>query len=289
MSDSAKRLRERLRRDEIVVAIGAHDPFTALIASTAGMDAVYQGGYAVAAHHHGLPDIGLIGLADVAQALARITSVSDIPVIVDADTGYGRAPGVARTVRELEMRGAAAIQLEDQVFPKRCGHMEGKRVVEREEMVAKVKAAVAARADENTVIIARTDALAVNGLDDALERCAAYAAAGADMTFVDAAESREHLRTIAAVTGRDALAMTNMTETGRTPSLTAHELEELGYAMVIFPSTQSWIFAQAYANLCAELRRTGTTAGLQHLFTSFSELNELVGRSHWESWEEVAK
>ncbi len=189
-------LRERLSDPRILVAVGAHDGLTATLAERAGLEAVYQGGYAVAAHHHGLPDIGLVGLSDVAESLRRITAVSKIPVIVDADTGYGSEPGVRRSVLELERAGAAAVQIEDQVFPKRCGHMEGKSVIPREDMVLKVRAAVEARRNPDTVIIARTDALQMNGLDDAIDRCNAYREAGADVTFVDAPRSREHLEEI---------------------------------------------------------------------------------------------
>ena len=190
-------LRERLSDPAILVAVGAHDGLTATFAQRAGLEAIYQGGYAVAAHHHGLPDIGLVGLSDVAESLRRMTAVASIPVIVDADTGYGSEPGVRRSVLELESAGAAAIQIEDQVFPKRCGHMEGKSVIARDEMVLKVRAAVDARRHPDTLIIARTDALQVHGLDDAIDRCNAYAEAGADVTFVDAPRSREHLEEIA--------------------------------------------------------------------------------------------
>jgi 2-methylisocitrate lyase-like PEP mutase family enzyme len=190
-------LRERLSDPRILIAVGAHDGLTATLAERAGVEAVYQGGYAVAAHHHGLPDIGLVGLSDVSESLRRMTAVAAVPVIVDADTGYGSEPGVSRSVLELESAGAAAIQIEDQVFPKRCGHMEGKSVIPRDEMVLKVRAALTARRNPDTLIIARTDALQVHGLDEAIERCNVYAEAGADVTFVDAPRSREHLEEIA--------------------------------------------------------------------------------------------
>ena len=164
-------LRERLSQTEILVALGASDPLSAIIAERSGVEALYQGGYAVSAHHRGLPDIGITGVVDMADSLARITAVSDLPVIVDADTGYGAEPGVRNAVRELERLGAGAIQFEDQVFPKRCGHLEGKQVIPRDEMVLKVRAAVAERRNPDTVIIARTDALQVTGVDDAIDRC----------------------------------------------------------------------------------------------------------------------
>lgn len=275
MSEDRTTLRERLQDPDIVVAIGVHDGLTARLAERAGFEAFYHGGYAVAAHHLGLPDIGMAGLAEMAQSVTRVTNVSSVPVITDADTGYGELPGVRRTVHELERAGAQAIQLEDQVFPKKCGHMEGKQVIPRDEMVLKVRAAVAARRDLATLIIARTDALQPHGLDDAIDRCNAYAEAGADLAFVDAPGSREQLEEIARRV--DAPSLANMSETGRTPPLTAAELQELGYRIVIFPSSQTWIFARAYAELCAELRETGTTQGIRERMMPFDEVNELLG------------
>jgi 2-methylisocitrate lyase-like PEP mutase family enzyme len=274
-------LRERLSDHEILIALGAHDPLTALIAQRAGIEALYHGGYAVAAHQHGLPDIGLVGLSAMAGSLRRITAVCALPVLVDADTGYGAEPGVRLAVGELERAGASAIQIEDQVFPKRCGHMEGKQVIPRDEMVLKVRAAVRARRDPATMIIARTDALAVNGLDDAIDRCHAFADAGADMVFVDAPRTREELVAIAHKVQAPTLA--NMSETGRTPPMTAGELQEIGYAAVIFPSTQTWLFANAYEILCHEVLSRGTTERLRSQFMSFDEVNQLLGLDGWQT------
>ena len=274
-------LRERLADPRIIVAVGAHDGLTATLAQRAGFEAIYHGGYAVAAHHHGLPDIGLVGLGEVAGSLLRMTAVTSVPVIVDADTGYGSEPGVRRSMLELERAGAAAVQIEDQEFPKRCGHMEGKRVIPRDEMVLKVRAAVAARRNPNTIVIARTDALQMNGLDDAIDRCNAYAEAGADVTFVDAPRTREHLEEVARRVQGPSLA--NMSETGRSPALTADELQELGYRIVIFPSTQTWLFARAYQELLDELLETGTSMGLRERMMPFDEVNGLLGIDTWES------
>lgn len=274
-------LRERLQEPRILMGLGAHDGLTARLAQQAGVEALYQGGYAVAAHHHGLPDIGIVGLAQVAESLRRMTAVSDLPVLVDADTGYGAEPGVRRAVKELERAGASAVQIEDQVFPKRCGHMEGKQVIPRDEMIVKVKAAVGARRDPETVIIARTDALQVHGLDDAIDRCNAYAEAGADVVFVDAPRDRADLETIAKRV--DAPSMANMSETGRTELLTAQELQDLGYRIVIFPSTQTWIFAKAYRELAEEVLRTGTTKHLRDRFTPFDEINALLDIDGWQA------
>jgi 2-methylisocitrate lyase-like PEP mutase family enzyme len=275
-------LRARLNGPRALLAIGAHDPLTALIAQQAGFEAVYHGGYAVSAHQHGLPDIGLVGLSDISQSVRRITAQTTIPVIADADTGYGAEAAVRNTIGQLEAAGAAAIQLEDQVAPKRCGHMEGKRVVAPDEMVAKVRAAIEARTSPETVLIARTDALAVNGIDDAIERIRAYAEAGADVVFVDAPRSREDLERIAgSVSGVHLMA--NMVENGKTPLLTADELTEIGYALVIYPASQVFLFVRAYRELCDELLRTGTTANLMDRFEAFDDVNRLLGRDEWEA------
>jgi len=274
-------LRERLSDPRIIVAVGAHDGLTATLAERAGFEAVYAGGYSVAAHNHGLPDIGLVGLAEVAASLMRMTAVATVPVVVDADTGYGSEPGVKRSVIELERAGAAAVQIEDQVFPKRCGHMEGKKVIPRDEMVLKLRAALSARRNPDTLVIARTDALQMNGLDDAIDRCNAYAEAGADVTFVDAPRTREHLEEVARKV--DGPKLVNMSETGRSPTLTADELQELGFNIVIFPSTQTWLFARVYQELLDELQKTGTSEGLRDRMMPFDEVNDLLGIARWES------
>lgn len=277
---SGPSLAQRLREPRAVVALGVHDGLTARIAERAGFEAFYHGGYAVAAHHHGVPDIGMIGLTEMAQSLHRVTSVSSVPVICDADTGYGDLPGVRRTLLELERAGASAVQLEDQVFPKRCGHMEGKQVVSRQDMERKLRAAVEARCNPETVIIARTDALQPHGLDEAIDRCNAYVQAGADVVFVDAPRNRQQITEIAQRV--DGLSMANMTETGRTPTMTVDELDELGYRLVIYPSSQTWILARAYEELCRELRANGTTEGLRERMMPFDEVNGLLALEDWE-------
>jgi 2-methylisocitrate lyase-like PEP mutase family enzyme len=210
-----------------------------------------------------------------------MTAVATVPVVVDADTGYGSEPGVKRSVIELERAGAAAVQIEDQVFPKRCGHMEGKKVIPRDEMVLKLRAALSARRNPDTLVIARTDALQMNGLDDAIDRCNAYAEAGADVTFVDAPRTREHLEEVARKV--DGPKLVNMSETGRSPTLTADELQELGFNIVIFPSTQTWLFARVYQELLEELQKTGTSEGLRDRMMPFDEVNDLLGIARWES------
>jgi 2-methylisocitrate lyase-like PEP mutase family enzyme len=276
-------LRERIEDPRILVAMGVHDGLTTLIAERAGFEALYHGGYAAAAHHHGLPDLGLIGLAEMVESVRRVTSVASAPVIADCDTGYGDIAAVKRTVAEMEAAGAAAIQIEDQVFPKRCGHVDGKQVIERGQMVLKIRAAVAARRDPQTLVIARTDSLQPLGLDDAIDRCNAYAEAGADLLFVDAPRTRDELGEIARRV--DGPLVANMSETGRTPALSAGELQALGYSVVIFPATQVWTIAHAFEAVCRELREHGTTRGFADRFMPFEEVNELLGMSRWEAVE----
>lgn len=273
-------LRERLQEAPILVALGAHDGLTARIAQAAGVEALYHGGYAVAAHHHGLPDIGLVGLDEMVGSLERVTAASDLPVLADADTGFGSEPGVRRTVERMEGAGAGAVQIEDQVFPKRCGHMEGKRVIPRDEMVLKVRAAVAARRDPETLIIARSDALQGNGVDEAIDRCNAYAEAGADVAMIDAPGTLEELKLIAERVQIPSLA--NMSETGRSPQVDAEGLHRMGYRIVIFPSPQTWIFTRAYRELADELVRTGTTEGVRNRMESFDNVNALLGLDDWQ-------
>jgi 2-methylisocitrate lyase-like PEP mutase family enzyme len=266
-------LRERLEDPRIVVALGVHDGLTARIAERAGIEVFYHSGYGAAATHHGLPDIGIVGLAEMVESVRRITAVSRTPVIADCDTGHGAIAGVKRTVGEMERAGAAALQIEDQVFPKRCGHMEGKQVIPSDEMVLKIRAALSTRR-QSTLIIARTDSLQTDGLDEAIDRCNTYAEAGADVVFVDAPRTRDELAEIARRVG--APMMANMTETGKTPLLSADELQALGYRLVIFPTPQVWMFARAYEELCHELLATGTTKGFLGRFMPFAEVNALL-------------
>jgi methylisocitrate lyase len=274
-------LRSRLSEPGAIVALGAHDGLTARIAERAGIEALYHGGYATAAHHFGLPDVGLIGRAEVVESVRRMRAATNLPIVVDADTGYGSEAGVWLTVRELEAVGANAVQIEDQVSPKRCGHMEGKEVIAADEMVIKVRAAVAARRSDETLIIARSDALQVTGLEDTLARCNAYAGAGADLVFVDAPRTVEEYASITESCSAPAVA--NMSETGRSPSIPTSELEEMGYKLVIFPSTQTWLFAKAYEELCEAVLRDRTTAALADRFTSFDDVNDILGLAEWQS------
>jgi methylisocitrate lyase len=274
-------LRDRLSDPGAVVALGAHDGLTARIAERSGIEAIYHGGYATAAHHFGLPDVGLVGRAEVVESVRRMRAATGLRIVVDADTGYGSEAGVWLTVRELEAVGADAIQLEDQVSPKRCGHMEGKEVIPAEEMAIKVRAAVAARRSEDTLIIARSDALQVTDLDDVIHRCNTYADAGADLVFVDAPRTVEEVADIAERCTVPCVA--NMSETGRSPTIPTEELETMGYKLVIFPSTQTWLFAKAYEELCQAVVRDRTTAALADRFSSFDDVNALLGLADWQS------
>jgi 2-methylisocitrate lyase-like PEP mutase family enzyme len=228
-----------------------------------------------------LPDVGLVGRAEVVESVRRMRAATDLPIIVDADTGYGSEAGAWLTVRDLEAAGANAVQIEDQVSPKRCGHMEGKEVIPAEEMVIKIRAAVAARRSNETLIIARSDALQVTGLDDAIARCNAYSDAGADLVFVDAPRSVEEYAAIAERCSAPCVA--NMSETGRSPEIPTPDLEAMGYKLVIFPSTQTWLFAKAYDELCRVVVRDKTTASLADRFTSFDDVNALLGLAEWQS------
>ena len=274
-------LRSRLLQPGALVALGAHDGLTARIAERAGVEALYHGGYALAAHQFGLPDVGLVGRAEALESVRRMRAATSLPIIVDADTGYGSEASVWLTVRELEAAGANAVQIEDQVSPKRCGHMEGKEVIPTDEMVLKVRAAVAARHSDETLIIARTDALQVAGLDDAIARCNAYRDAGADLLFVDAPRTLDDYAVIAERCSGPCVG--NMTETGRSPAVPTAEMEAMGYKLLIFPSSQTWLFAQAYEQLCRAVVRDRTTAALTDRFMSFDGVNELLGLAEWQS------
>lgn len=277
-------LRQRLAEGRILVAPGAHDALTARIIERTGFEAVYFTGAGFAYTHLGAPDVGLTTLTETVWRVARIVESTSLPVIVDADTGYGNAFNVIRTVRELERAGVAAIQIEDQAFPKRCGHLTGKVLISPEEMVGKIKAAVDTRSDPDLLLIARTDALAVEGMEGALMRARRYREAGADVLFVEAPRSREELEVIARELDPPLLA--NMVEGGLTPLCTAAELEAMGYRIVIFPGAAVRVAAAAILELMDHLRREGTTAGVRQRMLTLGELNELVGLREFQELEE---
>lgn len=278
------RLRELLDRGTPLSAPGGGTPLEALSAAAAGFDAFYVSGYAVAAWRHGLPDVGITGMTDIVDAVAAITTSCSLPVIVDADTGYGDVAGVSVTVARLERAGAAAVQIEDQVSPKRCGHALGKEVIPAVDMERKIAAALKTRT-AGTLIIARTDALGPLGVDEAIERGRRYSDVGADAVFVDAPESRKHLERIAAeIPGRLVL---NLTESGRTPILPLDEVAALGFSLVIYPTAALRLAGQVIGQLYADLRTSGATAAWSPRMMSLEEMNTLLGQSRIAELEEA--
>jgi 2-methylisocitrate lyase-like PEP mutase family enzyme len=270
-------LRSRLTRKPIVVAPGVYDPFTALVATNAGFSALYVSGAAIAYTRLGRPDIGLVSMTEVVDTLALIRDRVGAHLIVDADTGYGNALNVVRTVREFERAGATAIQLEDQDFPKRCGHLDGKTLVAAGEMCSKIRAAVDSRQSRETLIIARTDAVAVEGFDRAVERAMLYCEAGADVLFVEAPRTRDDLVRISAALGNRAPLLANMVEGGKTPTLPAGELEAIGFALVIFPGAIVRALGHMATEFYGSLAKHGSNEPYRARMLDFAGINELVG------------
>ena len=260
-----------------ILAPGIYDALTGLIAVKAGAEAVYLSGASIAYTRFGRSDIGLVSVSEVHDTLAAITDRIDIPVIVDADTGFGNALNVQRTVRQFERVGASAIQLEDQSFPKRCGHLAGKTLVSKNEMVGKIKASLDARKNENTVIIARTDARAVEGLDAAFDRAAAYRDAGADILFIEAPQSLEEMKNITATFGNELPLLANMVEGGKTPIASATELEDIGYHLAIFPGGAVRAIAHHLSAYYSGLLRDGNNKKFSEKMYDFDGLNEVIG------------
>ncbi len=273
----AETLRARLNRMPIVVAPGVYDAFTALVATRAGFTTLYVSGAAIAYTRLGRPDIGLVSMTEVADTLALIRDRVNPHLIVDADTGYGNALNVARTVRLFERLGANAIQLEDQVFPKRCGHLDGKALISAEEMCGKIRAAVDARRSRETLIIARTDAVAVESFERAIERAASYRDAGADVLFIEAPKTRGDLARIPATLGSGLPLMANMVEGGKTPPLSAPELEAIGFSLVIFPGGIVRALARTASDYYASLISHGTTEPFRSRMLDFDGINTLIG------------
>lgn len=269
-------LRTRLAERRIVLAPGIYDALSATLAERAGAEALYLSGASIAYTRLGRPDIGLVSMSEVAETVALICDRVRIPVIVDADTGYGNALNVERTVRAFERAGAAAIQLEDQVLPKRCGHLGEKRLVSTDEMVSKIAAALASRRSAHTLIIARTDAVGVEGFDAAVERAGRYAEAGADVLFVEAPGNAAELTDIPRRLGRRLPLMANMVEGGLTPTTAAHDLEAMGFSLVIFPGGAVRAIARTLEDFYATLVGTGTSASFRNRMHDFTSLNQLL-------------
>jgi 2-methylisocitrate lyase-like PEP mutase family enzyme len=270
-------LRSRLSKPPIVIAPGVYDPLTALLATQAGFHSLYISGAAIAYTRLGRPDIGLVSVSEVIETVALIHDRVDANLIVDADNGYGNALNVERTVRLLEKAGAHAIQIEDQSFPKRCGHLDGKALISAAEMAGKIKAAVDARHSKDTLVIARTDAVAVEGLPNAIERAVLYREAGADLLFVEAPKAREDLADIVRRVGRSVPLVANMVEGGKTPMLSGPELEALGFSLVIFPGGIVRTLAKTAVEYYASLAVHGSTQPFRDRMFDFNELNSLIG------------
>jgi carboxyvinyl-carboxyphosphonate phosphorylmutase len=275
-SGGSRRLRELLAGNQPVLAPGVFDGLGARLVEEAGFPAVYMTGFGTAAALLGRPDVGLLTMSEMVENAARIVAACDLPVIADADTGYGKPINVIRTVQEYERAGVAAIHLEDQVAPKKCGHMEGKQVIPAAEMEAKVRAAVAARRSDDFVIIARTDARAVEGMDSAIDRARRYRDAGADVLFVEAAESEDEIAAVADRLG-DVPLLFNWAEGGKTPPIDHARLTELGFKIVIFPiatllGTTTWI-----RHALAEIRKAGTPLPIMDELPRFGEFLDFIG------------
>jgi 2-methylisocitrate lyase-like PEP mutase family enzyme len=275
MADVVK-LRSRLMRKPIVVAPGVYDAFTALVAEQSGFGTLYVSGAAISYTRLGRPDIGLVSMSEVVEIVAMIRDRVDADLIVDADTGYGNALNVGRTMHLFERAGASAIQLEDQDFPKRCGHLDGKVLIPAIEMAGKIKAALDARRSRETLVIARTDAIAVEGFERAIERAALYRNAGADVLFVEAPKTRVELKRIPPALGGVPL-MANMVEGGKTPPLSATDLESMGFALVIFPGGIVRALARLAREYYASLAASGTSEPFRSRMLDFTSINELIG------------
>jgi carboxyvinyl-carboxyphosphonate phosphorylmutase len=272
----AARLRELLGGPELVLAPGAFDAWSARLVEQAGFPAVYMTGFGTSASRLGRPDVGLVTMNEMADHARRIVEAVEVPVIADADTGYGNPINVIRTVQEYERAGVAGLHIEDQVAPKKCGHMEGKQVIPAEEMADKVRAAAAARTSPDLVLIARTDARAVEGLEPTLDRARLYREAGADVLFVEAPQSEEEIARVAEALG-DAPLLFNWAEGGKTPPVSAAWLQELGFRLAIFPISTLLAATQAMQGVLEVLRREGTPATALGGLPSFGTFLDLVG------------
>ncbi len=275
MSKMTTVLRDQLRQPGIIVAPGAYDCLTAKLIEREGFSAVYMTGGGTAVTRVGQPDLGFTTMTEMIASASAITSTISVPLIADADTGYGGALNTYRTVREYEKAGVAALHIEDQAFPKRCGHLDGKEVVSIEEMCTKIRAACDARTDDDFVIIVRTDALAVTGLDDTLRRCVAFAEAGADFLFVEALRSQEDIDRVRQTV--DLPLLYNFVEHGKSPLIPAPELEAMGFKMVIFPGSIMLSVCTLAQRILREIRDHGTTASLTGEMVSVVEFFEIMG------------
>ena len=272
-------LKQRLGRKPIILAPGVYDPLSAKIAAQVGFEALYVSGAGIAYTRLGRPDIGLVTASEVVDTVALIRDVVDLPLIVDGDTGFGNALNMQRTVRDYERAGASAIQIEDQTFPKRCGHLADKTLVPAAEMVGKIKAALDARRSDQMLIVARTDAIAGEGFEKALDRARLYAEAGADVLFVEAPRDLDQMAAIGAGAGTGKPMLANMVEGGKTPLLSTHELDNLGFGIAIFPAGVVRMVAKAARDFYATLKQDGSSVALADRMFDFDGLNGVIGTS----------
>ena len=277
-------LRRMLNEPEIIVLPGAYDALTARLAERAGFSAVFTTGFGIAATVLGMPDFGLLTMSETMERVRHIVRAVGVPLVADMDTGYGNALNVVRTVREGVALGVAGIILEDQEWPKKCGHFEGKRVIPAEEQAAKLRAAVDARGDDDLVIIGRTDARQPLGLEEAIRRGRLYREAGADIVFIEAPRSVEELRSVAEAIP-DAPLFANMIEGGKTPLLSSAELRELGYKMVVYPLSALFSAAKAVEETYRALFAEQSTATRQDAMVSFEQFEEIIGVPAWQELE----
>ena len=277
MTDAVN-LRTRLARKPIVIAPGIFDALTAHIAEQAGFSTLYVSGAAIAYTRLGRPDIGLVSMSEVADTIGMIRDRVSAHLVVDADTGYGNALNVSRTIRLFERAGANAIQLEDQAFPKRCGHLDNKTLIPAEEMIGKIKAATDARQSRDTLVVARTDAVAVEGFESAIARAVSYRDAGADILFVEAPKTRAELQRVP-IAIKDVPLMANMVEGGKTPPLPAADLEAIGFSLVIFPGGVVRALARTAKDFYASLATHGTSEPFLDRMYDFAALNDVIGTS----------
>jgi 2-methylisocitrate lyase-like PEP mutase family enzyme len=278
-----RRLRALLARNEVLAAPGVAECLSARLVAEAGFEAIYMTGDGSSALLLGQPDVGLLTMSEMVENAARIAAASGLPTIADGDTGYGGPVNVRRTIQDYERAGVAAIQMEDQVFPKRCGHLAGKRVIPVKEMVGKVSAAVDARRDEDFVVIARTDAIAVEGFEAALERAARYREAGADVIFVEAPTSREQLAEI----GRrfDCPLQYNASASGKTPAMTREELQALGFRLAIYPGQTQFAAIPSIRAILRHIRDSGGAASPPLEMASFQDYVSILGIAEVQAFE----
>ncbi|NIN35567.1 MAG: isocitrate lyase/PEP mutase family protein [Gammaproteobacteria bacterium] len=280
-------IRELMEQPGIIRTLGAHDVLTAVLVEQAGFDSVFIGGFGTSASLYGLPDLNFLGMTEMVDATRRMAHRVSIPVVADADTGHGDLHNVMRCVREFEGAGAAGIILEDQVFPKRCGHFGGKHVIPVDEMVAKFKAAVAARNDDDFIFIARTDSRETDGLDDAIDRINRYCDAGADVAFIEAPLSIEELEEICKRVQYPKFV--NMLAYGKTPILSASELEEMGFKMLVAPIDSVLLTAKVMREMANAMKRDGHTKSLFDDMVNFEEIKNILGLQKYLSLEKQFK